>query len=243
MEQQDAQKWRSAEFVAGVTFLLIVLALFLISGQWVAQWLQDEQKVPLRQVLVSGELKQLSAEDINRAVRQEGAVSLFAIDVDETHQAIESLPWVYQASIRKSWPDTLKVYVIEQVAVARWNEDMLLNQYGGIFDAGWQGNTLPALFGPGGSEQTVLQGLKAMQGLLDGSQLTITELSLSERYAWHLKLENGIQLRLGRTEFIDRLQRFIDVYPLLLKNEKAVAYVDLRYDTGLAVGWRDKTPS
>lgn len=243
MAQDEVAKWRSAEFIAGMVFLLIVLVLFAIAGRGIAQWLQDEQKVPLRQVLVSGDLQHLSANDIDNAVRMGAAMSLFSIDVDEAHRAIESLPWVYQASIRKSWPDTLKVYVIEQVAVAHWNEDMLLNQYGGAFDATWQGETLPALFGPGGSEQTVLQGLKAMQSLLDGSKLTIIELSLSERYAWHLKLANGIQLHLGRTEFIDRLQRFIDVYPLLLKNEKAVAYVDLRYDTGLAVGWREDTPS
>lgn len=243
MSTSNTEKWRSPEFIAGVIFLCAVLFGLVFAGQAVMRWLQDEQKIPLKQVLVSGELTQLTANDIDEAVREGTAVSLFAIDVDEAHQAIESLPWVYQASIRKSWPDTLKVYVVEQVAVARWNEDMLLNQYGGVFDAAWKGRELPSLYGPGGSELTVLQGLKAMQGLLNGSELQITELSLSERYAWHLKLDNGIQLRLGRTEFIDRLQRFIDVYPLLLKNEKAVAYVDLRYDTGLAVGWREKSPS
>ncbi|MCC2605391.1 cell division protein FtsQ/DivIB [Planctobacterium marinum] len=243
MSEANTEKWRSPGFIAGVIFLCAVLLALVFAGQTVMRWLQDEQKVPLKQVLVSGELTQLSAKEIDKAVRNDTAVSLFAIDVDDAHQAIESLPWVYQASIRKSWPDTLKVYVVEQVAVAHWNEDMLLNQYGGVFDAFWQGDELPSLYGPGGSELTVLQGLKAMQGLLNGSDLTITEVSLSERYAWHLKLSNDIQLRLGRTEFIDRLQRFIDVYPLLLKNEKAVAYVDLRYDTGLAVGWREKTPS
>ena len=54
-----------------------------------------------------------------------------------------------------------------------------------------------------------------------------------------VQLANGIELNLGRQEFIDRLQRFIDVYPLLAKQPKAVKYVDLRYDTGLAVGWQD----
>ena len=77
-----------------------------------------------------------------------------------------------------------------------------------------------------------------MQGLLDFSQLVIQELSLSERYAWDIKLRSGISLRLGRTEFMDRLQRFIDVYPVLLKQDKTIDYVDLRYDTGFAVGWK-----
>ena len=69
--------------------------------------------------------------------------------------------------------------------------------------------------------------------------MTLDELSLSERFAWQVQLKNGIKLNLGRQEFIDRLQRFIDVYPLLAQQEKAVKYVDLRYDTGVAVGWKD----
>ena len=51
-------------------------------------------------------------------------------------------------------------------------------------------------------------------------------------------INNGIKLNLGRTEFINRLQRFVDLLPLILQQEKQVDYVDLRYDTGLAVGWK-----
>ena len=69
--------------------------------------------------------------------------------------------------------------------------------------------------------------------------MNIEELSLSERFAWQVQLENGIELNLGRKEFIDRLQRFIDVYPLLAQQEKTVKYIDLRYDTGVAVGWEN----
>jgi cell division protein FtsQ len=84
---------------------------------------------------------------------------------------------------------------------------------------------------------TALEGYRAMQGLLQLSGLKIDELLLSERFAWDLKLDNGIKLRLGRSEFIDRLQRFVDLYPIL--QTKPVDYVDLRYDTGLAVGWKE----
>ncbi len=52
-------------------------------------------------------------------------------------------------------------------------------------------------------------------------------------------LGNGIMLELGREDKMARIQRFINVYPELVKQEKSVARVDLRYDTGLAVGWED----
>lgn len=78
-----------------------------------------------------------------------------------------------------------------------------------------------------------------MHALITTTDMAIDELSLSERFVWQVQLKNGIKLNLGRQEFIDRLQRFIDVYPLLAQQEKAVKYVDLRYDTGVAVGWND----
>ena len=76
-----------------------------------------------------------------------------------------------------------------------------------------------------------------MQTILTGAALPIDELFLSERFAWQITLQNQVRLNLGRQEFIDRLQRFVDVYPLLKQDKRAVEYVDLRYDTGLAVGW------
>lgn len=239
----DEEKWRNPSFIWGVLFLLSVIIGIAILGDKSLSWLRDEEKVPLRNVLVNGELNRVTAEEIENTVHLGKTISLFSINVDQLHKDIENLPWVYQASIRKSWPDTLMVYVVEQEPVAFWNQDMLLNKYGGVFDAELVNTPVPLLFGPGGSELTVLQGLRAMQGLLEVSKLEISELSLSERYAWELKLSNGVRLQLGRTEFMDRLQRFIDVYPLLLENEKNVEYVDLRYDTGLAVGWKSATTS
>jgi cell division protein FtsQ len=131
---------------------------------------------------------------------------------------------------------------------------MLLNQYGDVFNATVTGKigtsevdenvnskiVLPNLYGPGGSEQTALQGYRNMQSLLDTSELYIVEMFLSERFAWNIQLNTGVKLNLGRTEFIDRLQRFVDLLPLISQQDRQVDYVDLRYDTGLAVGW--KTP-
>jgi cell division protein FtsQ len=77
-----------------------------------------------------------------------------------------------------------------------------------------------------------------MQSLLETSNLFIVEMFLSERFAWNVELNNGIKLNLGRTQFIDRLQRFVDLLPLISQQDRQVDYVDLRYDTGLAVGWK-----
>lgn len=86
--------------------------------------------------------------------------------------------------------------------------------------------------------------------------MSITELVLSERFAWQLTLNDGVTLNLGREDRVKRVQRFMDIYPQIKKLalEKAknqnknqdeenqqVDYIDLRYDTGLAVGWKPLT--
>lgn len=241
MSAERISPWRNVKLWLGFTFFALVMVLLGYVWHSLVQWLEDEQQVPLKSILIAGERTHLDDNDIRRVIRKGHKGSFFELDVDNAHSNVEALAWVYQASVRKEWPDTLRVYVVEQVPVAKWHDDMLLNQYGGSFQAQAPESlqNLPMLFGPGGSEQTALEGYRAMQDLLNSSGLSIVELSLSERFAWQLRLNNGIDLNLGRTEFMGRLQRFIDIYPLLLKNEKTVSYVDLRYDTGLAVGWKE----
>lgn len=242
MEQLEDKSTATARYrMTGMVFLGAVL-LGLAYASWLLNdWLEDSQKAPINQVLVSGNLTHVEDTQIEGVVRGKHSESFFELNVDALHQDIEALPWVYRASVRKRWPNSLNVHVVEEIPSARWNSDSLLNQYGQTFEAQSNDSALPDLFGPGGSEQTALQGYRAMQTLLNSASLTIDELYLSERFAWNVILSNGVKLNLGRSEFVNRLQRFVDVYPLLLKQGKLIDYVDLRYDTGLAVGWKSAT--
>lgn len=225
----------------GLLFLLAVLGL-LVVAVWHAQlWLQDAQRAPVEKINLFGERRFIDDAALVTEIRQQHPESFFSLDVQQVHQTIVAEPWVHRASVRKRWPKTLNVHLTEQIPAAFWNHDLLLNTQGETFAAPFFGKTLPKLFGPEGGQQTALQGYLAMQSLLSPLQLQITELQLSERYAWHLTLNNGVALKLGRSEFLDRLQRFVDLYPMLVKDPRAIDYVDLRYDTGLAVGWQQTT--
>lgn len=242
MEQKTLQKNTLSNYqISGMVFLILVVLSLMYAGWWLDNWLEDAQKAPVKRVVVTGNRVQVSQESIERSVKARHQESFFKVDVDSVHQQIEAMPWVYRASVRKRWPSTLNIHVVEEIASARWNSDSLLNQYGQAFEAQQDDAALPNLFGPGGSEKTALQGYRAMQSLLNSENLVIDELYLSERFAWNLRLKNGVKLNLGRSEFVDRLQRFVDVYPLLKQQDKQIEYVDLRYDTGLAVGWKQLT--
>jgi cell division protein FtsQ len=245
-----------APLAIGLPIFLLTIALLVYATFATYQWLQDEQKLPVQDLVFSGDLQVLQSQTLEKLIRTELTSSFFALDVNDVHQLMESQAWVFSASVRKRWPSKLYVHIVEQKAVARWNDDLLLNKYGNTFDGlasiynleNQQQNevlqALPQLFGPGGSEKTALTGYTHMQGLLNASGQQIAQLILSERFAWQAKLRSDIMLRLGRQDYINRLQRFIDVYPLMLEKSEQdntlINYVDLRYDTGLAVGWQEK---
>lgn len=232
------------QLVSGLVFLAGVIGVLLYAAIKLSYWLEDEQQVPVQTIEFTGQRLHIDDLQMEKLIRQHQPGSFFKLDVEQVHQLLEEQAWIYRASVRKQWPNSLKIFLVEQQPVAKWNGDMLLNQYGDSFQASLPQSNIPLLFGPGGSEQTALQGYRAMQSLLSSAGLQVEELMLSERFAWQVRLSGGIRLNLGRSEFIDRLQRFIDIYPLLLQQEKPVDYVDLRYDTGVAVGWKqpaDKT--
>ena len=64
---------------------------------------------------------------------------------------------------------------------------------------------------------------------------------MTARRSWQLTLNNDIKLNLGRGDTMKRLARFVELYPVLQQQAqtdgKRISYVDLRYDSGAAVGW------
>lgn len=227
--------------VFGFSFFCAVI-IGLLSG-WSAlnDWMDSKENVPLSVVNVSGEFTLTTEATVKSTVFASAQESFFSIDVNDVQYAVEALPWVYKASVRKQWPSTLNVTVTEQVAVAIWNEDLLLNQYGGVFQAPLDSRVahLPDLFGPMGNEEETLNQYMDLAELLAYNDLHIEAMALSERFAWQVWLSNGIRLDLGRTDTVKRVNRFIEYFQVVdAANDASIDYVDLRYDTGMSVGWK-----
>ncbi|GGI93378.1 cell division protein FtsQ [Shewanella hanedai] len=225
----------------GLMFLLFVLLGLSMAALKLNLVVNDADALPIESVVIKGTREKTTDEEIQAALRDLMRRSFFSADVNQVQAALEALPWVYQASVRREWPAKLKVYLVEQQAVAHWNGDAWLNIHGEVFDAPAEDSVgpLPFLAGPEGQSQIVLTTFRQLGELLDINGLNLNSLSLSPRHAWHASLDNGIMLELGREDKMARVQRFINVYPTLVKQPKPVATVDLRYDTGLAVGWEN----
>lgn len=244
--QEKARSGRSnGTRLAGILFLLMVLGVMLAGGFAVVKWMNDASRLPLSKLVVTGQTHYTTNDDIRQAILSLGEPGTFmSQDVDVIQQQIERLPWIQQVSVRKQWPDELKIHLVEYVAVARWNDLHMVDAEGKSFTVPVSHlgkETLPMLYGPEGSEKEVLAGYHQMNSALTAGKFKLKAASMTARRSWQLVTEDDIRLELGRSDNMKRLKRFIELYPSLLQqaqtDNKRISYVDLRYDSGAAVGW------
>jgi len=229
-------------FWLGLVFFVCVVISILSVAWFVTKQVAAQESAPVTSVVVTGEMPYTTRQDVLMAIDSLPMGNFFKVDVNQVQQKVSNLPWVYSVSVRKQWPDELKVYVVDQKPIAHWNGEFFLNDQGMAFQADESRlrNGLPAFFGPEGTEQLALENYHSLNELLSFDQLAIDELVLSERHSWLLTLNDGVKLNLGREERVERIQRFMNIYPIIKtkQQDKQVDYIDLRYDTGVAVGWK-----
>lgn len=257
-KQLTSENQQALAFGLGLAFFVFVLIGLISIGWWLTKMVVEQEHAPVNSIVITGEMPYTQREDVLNAMNNIDLGNFFQVNVNDIQRTVSTLPWVYSVAVRKQWPNEVKIYVVDQTPIALWNGDFLLNQFGKAFQADRTQliQTLPEFFGPEGTELLALENFTNLNDLLEYRNLAIDELVLSERFSWQLTLNDGVMLNLGREERVKRVQRFMDVYPLIKthleqqekrqNNDKkqlkqAVDYIDLRYDTGLAVGWKQAT--
>ena len=192
----------------------------------------------VEQVNIEGEINFISEQKVLSAVNNFISESLLLVDMEEIKHELEAMPWIRSVNIRREWPDTMVLSVVEEKAIARWGETRLLNQDGAIFSPdniiGLE--NLAILSGPAGSERQVMEQYQLFSQLLYQRGFKIAELNLSERSAWKLTLANGVDINVGKTEVMQRMKRLVEFAgPALIEQMSDIESIDLRYMSGIAV--------
>ncbi|MDZ7735349.1 MAG: FtsQ-type POTRA domain-containing protein [Gammaproteobacteria bacterium] len=217
----------------------LLLALLLVAAVMVAGWyLAQPTTLPIRQVSIEGEFRQLSRAELQQLISQELRGGFFSMDVTALRNAVTASPWVRDVQVQRVWPDTLKVSVREQTAVAQWGDSGLVNSGGDYFEpematapAG-----LPRLQGPPETQAQLTARLLLIQEALAPIGMELQTLTLSDRRAWSFATAGGLAVVLGREAFEARLARFVELVPASLGDRlDAASYIDMRYTNGFAV--------
>lgn len=212
----------------------------LVGGTWYAG--HSLAQVPVARVLFSGELQHVDREQLVTQVRPLlRRTGFFTVDLQALRGSVEALAWVDEAAVLRHWPNELEVVVSEQQPIARWGENGLINHRGKVFrPRNLPGDlALPALDGPQGTATEVVRQYGDLAALLAQERLELDALSVDERGSWTATLADGVRLNLGAEQLPLRARRFMRAYRAeLAQRFEQVAYVDLRYANGLAVGWK-----
>jgi cell division protein FtsQ len=221
-------------------FSALVLLTLMGGGAYLLMRSEPRQ-LPVRVVTVDGEVNQLSHGRLQEVVLEHLKGGILTQDLAELKAAVEDLPWVHTASLRRHWPDRLELAVEEHVALARWGRDGLVTSEGTVFrpEDGDLPRGLVVLSGLDEQAPEVVARFLDWGSRLRALGLRIEELSLDARRAWTLRCSTGFTLALGTSRVDERMARFLRTYPKLVA-AGAPLLVDMRYSNGLAIRWSEE---
>src|SRR5436190_10345896 len=169
---------RLLNLAAGVLVGLVALASALVG----AHWLLRSPLFPLHMVELRTPLKQASPGQVEAAIARLASGNFFAVPIDELRAALEKLPWIRAAAVRRVWPDRLEISIEEHVPLARWGADALVNTHGERF-AGSVAGELPMFVGPPGAEAEIARRYHRFAELVAPLGSPIERVTLSARHA------------------------------------------------------------
>ena len=239
------QDVRLLNATANTLFGLVALAIVASCLWWVAHRPYFTLQVIRVEATQHEPLRHINPLTVRSAALARIKGNFFTANLDAVRQTFESVPWVRKATVRRSWPNQLIVTVEEYTPLGTWGDDgRLLSVKGDVFVANLaeaeEDTRLLTFNGPDGSEKEVLARWQDLNAWLAPLKVSAEELNLSDRYAWTVKLNNGVTIELGREKTTamlkERVDRLVTVYPQLVALlQDRIENIDMRYPNGLAL--------
>jgi cell division septal protein FtsQ len=177
--------------------------------------------------------------------------NIFRTSLDQKEKQVESIPWVQSATVVRSFPHSLAVYVTERVPVAFvdvGSQIKMVDQEGALLGPPEEGHfDFPIVkgldFQASLAERVARLNLyrgfvRETSGKMASSGWTISEVDLSDETNLKALLVQGSQTLLvyfGNAGFLDRFENLMTVLPRLRKTNARVDSVDLRFRNQVVV--------
>ncbi len=230
-----------------MTSLASMLAFSIYYGSEAVDQMMER---PITEIKIESEFHFLSSEESRELISKNIKGHFLTEDLLGMREKLLQNPWIDDVILSRRWPDSLVIKITEQVPVARWNESAFINNRGEVIfiaspsktlsDGQKQLRYLPHLRGEDKQAFEMLNEFYRLTEIVKGSQLMIAELEKDVRGNWSATMNNGWQVMIGRDHLEEKLKRFNRVVNQQLK---PVAYnisvIDLRYEHGLAVRWKE----
>lgn len=235
-----------------LTASIVVISLVVLVGYELYGFLGKTTFLRLDRIEVSG-LKKLKREEILAAASVKVGDDLLSLRLGRMGEQLTKNPWIESVRVRRSFPHTLSIAVVERepVGVVSMGYLYYLDAKGEIFKPLQEGDSLDLPVITGLSEDDILRDptgsretMKVMISLLDllrknSSGITladISELHYDKGFGYTLfTMNRGLPIRLGVDGFGEKLGRLSRVYNELQPQITGLEYIDLDYNDRIVV--------
>ena len=238
--------WNDTDALNRIAAVLAFIAIGMI-GTVLVKNIAARPEFAIRSVVVTGVNGKLAHADpahIAAVVHHELRGTFFTIDLLAARDALQRVSWVRRVAVRREWPAHIEIAIEEHQPLARWNDISLVNVQGEVFDAEY-GDDLPTFYAPEGTSAEVSARYREFAALINRNGDAIESITRSARGAWDVKLDDGLDVALGREQVSERWARWIQVgerYRARIARGRELAAIDMRYPNGFAARLNGEWP-
>lgn len=216
----------------------VVVGIFVLLSGYGALWALKPENFPVTGVQIVNDQGFVPQAVLTELVMPHLGRGFIRLDVSAIADSLMQQPWVKQVTVRRIWPDSLVIRILEHQPEAQWNQEGILSLSGKYIEPDLKDFrlSLPQLLGPAGQQLLVYKQFKIFEEALRPYGLKVLRVELADRGAWSLQLDSQTQVLLGKVEVMKRFERFIKSFDTIIEKQGVVPHtVDCRYTSGIAV--------
>jgi cell division septal protein FtsQ len=189
----------------------------------------------------------LSTEEVVALVDGLKGHNILTLDLAALRRRLLKSSWIEDAAVRRILPSTVEVTIVERrpLGISRIGERLYLIDAAGVvideYGPAYREIDLPIIRGlvsPGGTQEFAVNVERAELAARVLSSLSrrdlaerISEVDVSDPYSAAVILEgDSAVIKLGREDFLQRLQSYLELAAALRERVPDIDYVDLRFD-------------
>ena len=226
-----------------------ITVVLLMTGVVLVDQLLRPGRFTIERMDIHGSSAQVDAQTVERTAWLALIGNYFTADLEKIENALVRLPGVYQAAVRRHWPDTLEISITEAGAIALWYATNGSASEGQDYVNLPPDSTItlqPALRSPTADRHTVIDAFLYLVSSLSPFGLEVKSLSVNEVGDWVVVLQSvtlqipvELEIVVGKGDPVRKVDQFAAVFDSFLQDRLPdIERVDMRYDNGFAVQWR-----
>ena len=248
-ELTDAMIGQRKKILHKPSLWVTITVVLLMTGVVLADQLFRPGRFTIERIHIHGNSARVDAQTVERTAWLALIGNYFTADLEEIENALVHLPGVYQAAVRRRWPDTLEISITEAGAIALWyaTDGSALESRDYVNLPPDSNITLqPVLRSPTADRHTVIDAFLDLVSSLALLDLEVKKLSIDEVGDWVVVLQSAslqipveLEIVVGRGNPVRKVDQFVAVFDSVLQDRLPdIERVDMRYDSGFAVQWR-----